>query len=171
MWVMESNGQSKRVEDMKRPRRRDGAKEDVKEMNNHIFSSRLLFARSRLRGLLILLALWTTCANAEPSATESAKSVLVRLLDQRASDFAFQPIAAVDGNDVYEIEASNGKVVVRGNSPVSMLRGAYAYLREACHCMVGWEGRHIDLPAQLPDFPKTRVVSPYQLRQDYNVCT
>jgi alpha-N-acetylglucosaminidase len=37
--------------------------------------------------------------------------------------------------------------------------------------MVGWEGQHVDLPQKLPDFPKTRVVSPFQLRQDYNVCT
>ena len=72
---------------------------------------------------------------------------------------------------VYEIEAHNGTVTIRGNTPVSMSRGAYAYLRDACHCMVGWEGKHIDLPATFPDYPKTRIVSPYEFRQDYNVCT
>jgi alpha-N-acetylglucosaminidase len=103
--------------------------------------------------------------------TDAAHDVLSRLVGDRASSFAFQQIESDHDKDVYEIEAHGGHVTIRGNTPVSMSRGAYAYLREACHCMFGWEGKYIDLPATLPDFPKTRVVSPYQLRQDYNVCT
>ena len=125
----------------------------------------------KFRRCIFLALLWivTTSAVAEPR--DAARDVLTRTIGDRAASFTFEQIPAADGQDVYEIEAHGGKVIVRGNTPVSMSRGAYAYLRQACHCMVGWEGRHIDLPATLPDFPQTRVVSPYQLRQDYNVCT
>ena len=121
-------------------------------------------------GLLCVVTLF--CTNpTRADQKEAARHVLERVIGDRAAGFTFQEIPADAGRDVFEIEARDGKVTVRGNSPVSLSRGAYAYLRQACNCMVGWEGRHVDLPATLPDFPPTRVVSPYQLRQDYNVCT
>jgi alpha-N-acetylglucosaminidase len=110
-------------------------------------------------------------AKAFAAPTDAARGVLNRLIGQRASSFSFESVPAEDGKDVYEVEASNGKVIVRGNSGVSMSRGAYDYLRQTCNVQVGWNGRHVDLPAKFPDLAKQRVVSPYQLRQDYNVCT
>src|SRR5581483_10975832 len=159
MLAMGLNGPSKRAPEFE-PRRHEGTKRS--------WSCEYRFVTSCFRGLFVLLC-FLNSAHAQP--IEVARQVLERIIGDRSSSFTFQQIDSDQGQDVYEIEARNGAVTIRGNTPVSMSRGAYAYLREACHCMVGWEGRHVDLPVTLPDFPRTRVVSPYLLRQDYNVCT
>src|SRR5436190_2126755 len=145
MWAMGLSGRSKpgRECSMKALRHKD-----TKTQSKNKF---ILF--------FVSLCLWVFVLNqgARGSATP-AKDVLQRLIGDRASGFTFEQIPVDNGNDVYEIEAHDGKVIVRGNTPISMSRGAYAYLREACHCMVGWEGQHVELPEKLPDFAKTRVV-------------
>jgi alpha-N-acetylglucosaminidase len=133
--------------------------------------------RMRKVTAVIVVLLFSTLAIAadispSPSPAAAAHNVLQRVIGQRADEFTFESIPQADsGEDVYEAKASGGKVTVRGNSAVSMCRGAYDYLRAKCHCMFGWEGENMDLPTKLPDMGKHRVVSPYALRQDYNVCT
>ena len=103
-------------------------------------------------------------------AVTSAQAVIVRLLGARASEFKLQLMASEGGNDTIEVEGTNGKVIVRGTSPVALTRGVYHYLRQATHSEVTWSGKHLVLPKRLPDYPKTRVSSPYKLRLYYNVC-
>lgn len=121
---------------------------------------------------LFILVLGVGCTSAGSNSAGAASAVMQRVIGQRARSFVFEPIANIpNGLDVYEIQAAGGKVTVRGNSAVAMCRGAYDYLRGECHCMFTWEGEHMDLPARLPDIAFRRVVSPYSLRQYYNVCT
>jgi alpha-N-acetylglucosaminidase len=106
------------------------------------------------------------------SAADAAQAVLARQLGAHAESFHFSVIpAAPDGTDVWEASAQNGIVKVGGSSAVAMVRGAYAYLREAAHGMITWSGSHLPLPARLPDWSGRRDASPYRFRQYMNPCT
>lgn len=106
----------------------------------------------------------------ERRAVKSADGVVARLLGARASEFKLELMTSEHGNDVFEVEGKDGAVVVRGTNPIALTRGVYHYLRQATHSQVTWGGEHLVLPKHLPDYPKTRVSSPYKLRLYYNVC-
>jgi alpha-N-acetylglucosaminidase len=109
--------------------------------------------------------------SAQQTAVSSARGVLARQLGARAVEFDLAWIPLADGHEVYEIEASAGRVKVSGSSGGAICRGAYSYLREACHAMITWSGRHLDLPSSLPDFAHRRVACPYRFVQYLNPCT
>jgi alpha-N-acetylglucosaminidase len=122
--------------------------------------------------LVFVLCLITAATSVNASvATDSAGGVLQRLIGERASSFQFRDIDAVDGEDVFEVDARDGRVNIAGSSGVAMCRGAYEYLRAACNASVSWEGDHLDLPARFPDFDHRRVVCPNRYRHYFNVCT
>ncbi len=128
----------------------------------------------RLILLLALLAGWTAaCANPSQTAdaTMAAGAVLGRTLGDRAREFHLGTLPDGDGHDVYEYEASNGSVTVRGSSPVAIARGAYDYLRAQGLGMDGWDGPQFRLTVRWPDAPKTRVECPFLIRHSYNVVT
>ena len=100
----------------------------------------------------------------------SAHEVLQRVLADKADQFVLEVLPSKGAMDEFEVEARNGKVFVKGNTPVALARGAYHYLRYAAHSQVTWSGKNLDLPKRLPDFPKVHVNSPYQFRLYYNVC-
>ena len=107
----------------------------------------------------------------QQTAVSSARDVLVRQLGGRAAEFDLAWIPLADGREVYEIEASAGRVKISGSSGSALCRGAYSYLREACHAMITWSGRHVELPSGLPDFAHRRVACPYKFVQYLNPCT
>jgi alpha-N-acetylglucosaminidase len=105
------------------------------------------------------------------TAVSSAEAVLKRQLGSRAAEFHLRSIPPEQGREVYEIEASGGRVSISGSSGVALCRGAYSYLRSACGSMIAWSGSNLDLPATLPDQPLQRVVCPYKFVQYLNPCT
>lgn len=134
----------------------------------------------RFRVVLCILALAlhglaTTSALAGAGKHEdgvvAARRVLERLLDRRAASFELVLIKGDTTGDTFDVEAVGGTVRVRATSPVALVRGAYHYLRTACHCMVTWSGTQLRLPARFPNLSRVVVHSPYRLRQYYNVCT
>lgn len=104
-------------------------------------------------------------------AVLAAGGVLGRLLGPRAHEFALAWIPKENGHEVYEITAAQGRVSIQGSSGVAISRGAYMYLRQSCHAMVTWSGRHLELPAKFPDYEPQRVVCPYKFTQYFNPCT
>lgn len=102
---------------------------------------------------------------------EAARGVLDRQLGKRAADFDLRLVESDAGHEVYEISAAHGRVSIAGSSAVALCRGAYSYLRQHCHAMVTWSGKHLDLPASLPDLSQQRVVCPYRFTQYLNPCT
>jgi alpha-N-acetylglucosaminidase len=101
---------------------------------------------------------------------ESARSVLSRVLGERASEFNLEALVSDNNLDTYEIETKDGKVTVRGNSAIALTRGVYYYLRNAAHSQITWSGEHLNLPKPLPDYPVTQIATPYKFRLYYNVC-
>lgn len=119
----------------------------------------------------LLSASGTSATGPGALAVQAARSVLSRVLGERAEDFDVAWIAPENGRQVYEVQASGGRVGIKGSSGVALSRGVYAYLREACHGMIAWSGRHLPLPARFPDFASRKVVCPYRFVQYYNPCT
>jgi alpha-N-acetylglucosaminidase len=107
----------------------------------------------------------------------AARQLVARILPQRANAFVVEPLSREAGSgdagkDVYEVEASGGRVFLRGNNGVAVASALYYYLTEVCHCQVTWNGVNLQLPAQLPGVSKkVRRLSPYRYRYYLNYCT
>jgi alpha-N-acetylglucosaminidase len=105
-------------------------------------------------------------------AIEAARGVLQRTVGGAAQSFQLAELPArADGLDAFEVEAKDGTVTVRGTTPVAICRGAYEYLKNACHVQVSWNGVPGKLPARLPDYTKRSVVGPNRWRHYFNICT
>ena len=70
------------------------------------------------------------------SPEEAASKLVERLLPGRSQQFVFQTIPQQGGCDVFELESRDGKLVVRGNSALSMAFGLNWYLKYYGHCNV-----------------------------------
>ncbi|MFO1531803.1 MAG: alpha-N-acetylglucosaminidase, partial [Kiritimatiellia bacterium] len=80
----------------------------------------------------------------------AAGGLIRRIAPGHADQFLVETIPAEDGRDVFEIESRDGKVVLRGNSPLSVAVGLNWYLKYTCRCSVSMNGRQLNLPARLP---------------------
>jgi len=104
--------------------------------------------------------------------TQAAQGVLQRTIGKQASSFELTTLPTrKDGLDRFTIEAKDGKVMVAGTSGVAICRGAYEYLRNACHVQVNWSESNVKMPARLPDYTKRDVVCPNKYRHYFNICT
>jgi len=108
---------------------------------------------------------------APADAAVAAANLARRVLKDRADAFAFETIPADAGRDVFEVESAGGKVVVRGNSGVSMAVGLNWYLRHRCRCNVSLCGSNVNLPRELPEVrPAVRKTAWAKQRYFLNYC-
>ena len=108
---------------------------------------------------------------ATPDAVSPAAMLAGRVLGDRAKEFRFESIPLDNGQDLFEFESSAGTATVRGSSGVAMATGLNWYLRYCCNANISWCGDQLHLPKPLPDATKTRQVSPYRHRYNFNYCT
>ena len=107
----------------------------------------------------------------DDDAPRAAEALLERLLPGHVDHFAFELLEPELGRDVFELETVEGKLVVRGNTAVSMAMGLHWYLKHHCHAHVSWYGDQLSLPEPLPVVrPKVRRVSWAQHRYFLNYC-
>ena len=86
--------------------------------------------------------------------------------------FCSKSVPRADGLDVFELESSQGKIVVRGSTGVAIASGLNWYLKHYCHAHVSWSGQQLKLPDPLPLLEtKVRIVTPYRYRHYFNYCT
>lgn len=106
-------------------------------------------------------------------ADAAARGLVQRILPKHANQFIVQTIPSDNGRDVFEIESRDGKIMLRGDNPVSTASALNRYLKEFCHCDISWNcGDQLNVPKKLPVVPeKIRIVSPCQFRYAYNFCT
>lgn len=112
----------------------------------------------------------------EPAASPAvlaASQLVERIVPKQAGEFVVETIPAADGQDVFEVESRHGKVVLRGNTGVSIASALNWYLQNECHCAISWNcGDQLKLPGTLPAVAgKVRVASPHKFRYAYNFCT
>lgn len=102
----------------------------------------------------------------------AASGLLGRILPAYSSQFTTAFVAPENGMDVFEIESAGDKIVLRGNTPVSIASALNHYLKHICRCHVSRNGDQLSLPAPLPlVHAKIRIVSPHRVRFFYNPCT
>ncbi|HZI33792.1 MAG TPA: alpha-N-acetylglucosaminidase N-terminal domain-containing protein, partial [Candidatus Binatia bacterium] len=125
-----------------------------------------------LAGLLANPAVRAGEAASSP-AVQAATSLIQRVVPQDAKYFTVETIPPANGQDVFEVESRDGKIVLRGNDGVSIASALNWYLENKCHCDISWNcGNQLNLPKPLPMVPKAvRVVSPHKYRYAYNFCT
>jgi alpha-N-acetylglucosaminidase len=102
----------------------------------------------------------------------AAKELLHRIIPAQTSHFVIEPLKAKNGQDCFQIESRNGKIVLSGNNGVSIASALYYYLNDFCHCQITWNGVNLHLPNPLPNVPnKITKYSPYHYRYYLNYCT
>ena len=104
---------------------------------------------------------------------DAARAALARLFGPaaRTISLTLEPASQAGSRPWYAAESRGGKLSVRGDTPVALVRGAYASLRDAGLAHVSWDGDRVALPAQLPDLATGRVESPFRHRAYLNTCT
>ena len=95
-----------------------------------------------------------------------------RVLKERAAGFIFERMDEQSSQDFFEISGRRGKIVIRGNSGVSLASGLNWYLKEYCNAQFTIIDEQLNLPDPLP-LPKAAewVETPYKYRYFFNVCT
>ncbi len=120
---------------------------------------------------LIVLSGACLYTEAADGVHKAVRGLVERLVPERADCFVFETIEQDGGSDVFEIEARNGKVTIRGNNGVARAAGVNWYLNHYCGAQVSWCGSHLKLPDPLPDVqPKVRKTSWAKYRYFLNYC-
>lgn len=121
--------------------------------------------------VIVLTLLCCRAALAGGSPEKAAGDLLRRLLPERAREFVLESIPQENGQDVFEMESRDGKVVVRGSNGVAIASGLNWYLKHYANCHVSWCGDQLRLPKPLPAVPeKVRRASPFKYRYCFNYC-
>lgn len=105
---------------------------------------------------------------------QAAEALLKRVTGKHANDFeVLVTPRQKDGKDWFSFYASDdGRIVLEGNTGVSVASALHRYLRQYCGYHISWCGSSTELPERLP-LPVERVdrVSPYKFRYYLNYCT
>ncbi len=98
--------------------------------------------------------------------------LIERVIPGYANQFEVETISQEKGKDVFEITAKNGKILLKGNNPVSQASALNWYLKYECKAHFSWTGDQLDLPEKLPR-PKEpfRKVILAEHRVHFNYCT
>ena len=91
--------------------------------------------------LAITLATPALFGQTEPAANPAAaaRELIARVLPEHAGSFVCEVIPPDAGKDVFEIEAKDGKIVLRGNHGIAIATAFNWYLRLQCLINYDWE--------------------------------
>ena len=107
-----------------------------------------------------------------PSPDQAAQALIARILPAQAKSFSCEVIPLAEGKPVFEIEAKDGRIVLRGSDGVALASAFNWYLKHVANCQVSSRGDQLAIPEKLPVPPaKIRKVSPYQNINYMNYCT
>ncbi|MBS1563385.1 MAG: alpha-N-acetylglucosaminidase, partial [Bacteroidetes bacterium] len=102
----------------------------------------------------------------------AAKALIQRVLPAAAASFDVAFIPQSKDKDVFELESVNDRIMLRGNTVVSVASALNYYLKNYAHCDISWNGSNLKLPSPLPAVTaKIRKETPYQYRYYLNYCT
>ena len=118
----------------------------------------------------LILAVIATSTMMATTTTDGARGVIQRLIGDRADDITISEMPSPNGLDVYEVNATDGRLEIGGSSQSAICYAFHKYLREACNSMTTWSGSSMQLPERWNDYC-AKGSSPYKLRYFLNVCT
>jgi len=96
--------------------------------------------------------------NSSNNIIQPAKKVIERLIGKRVYDIEFLSIPNDNGFETFEVEAKNGKLLIKGSSTVAFCYGFSTYLKEACHSMATWGGEHINIRQSGPILKRNKLL-------------
>ena len=121
--------------------------------------------------LLSLFVLGSHCLPQPPKGEPipAVQGLIERLLGKDyVAKFQYELIPSANGYDVFELDSSGGRPVLRGNSGVALASALNHYLKYWCHCSVSWgrngTGDQLRLPHDLPLPTKLTKTSPVKYR-------
>lgn len=104
-----------------------------------------------MKQIIALFIITLLCAGcAKDPQIQAAYDLIERVTPGYKSQFKLELIEPVDGQDVYQIAAKGGKIVLRGNNTVSLATAYNQYLKYTCNAHVSWFGNQLNLPSILP---------------------
>ena len=115
--------------------------------------------------LVLLLGYLTASAN-------PINGLLERIDKGASKKFKTELIETNSKTDFFELDQSKGKVIVRGNSYVSIATGINWYLKYYANKHLTWNNMTTELPDKLPAVKqKQRHETSHQVRYYLNYCT
>ncbi len=129
--------------------------------------------------LFVTTLLICSCIHAKNTPLSKAKmkevseALIKRVVPAHAIFFQVEIIESDHGEDVFEVESSGSRIILRGNTPVEVASALNWYLKYYAHCQISWNGNNLNLPPKsLPTVPaKVKKHSPYKERVYLNYCT
>ena len=113
-----------------------------------IYSLVLVFFIGCAAAALPTGALGARAAESEAPGPQAIRGLVERLLPGHAEDFVIETIPAERGQDVFEVApGAGGKIVLRGNNPVSQAVALNHYLKHVAYISVSW---YADAPIPNP---------------------
>ncbi|MCY1646591.1 alpha-N-acetylglucosaminidase [Caulobacter sp. SL161] len=100
----------------------------------------------------------------------AARASLKRLFGRRLAG-AHLTVSPGAERSWYAIAGKGGSLSISGDSPVALVRGAYAHLRQAGLAHVSWEGDRVVQAGAVPAGAGARVETPFRHRAYLNTCT
>src|ERR1700761_9195083 len=107
---------------------------------------------------------------APPDGAQASAAALKRLFGP-AADHIRLSLEPGGARTWYEAQGREGRLSVRGDTPVALVRGACAALADAGCAHVSWDGTHAKPAFAWPDLATGRVESPFAHRAYLNTCT
>lgn len=124
------------------------------------------------RIILFIYLLCTGMCLWASSPVQSTRKLIERITPGYSKQFVLKLIDAENGQDVYEISGTAGRVVLSGNNAVSLATAYNQYLKYTCHTHLSWFGNQLNLPKVLPAPATTvRQVIQGKYRVYMNYCT
>jgi alpha-N-acetylglucosaminidase len=123
---------------------------------------------------LLLCLMLGSCSGGKEGTLDkqAARALIARVVPDYADLFEIAYIPQEAGSDVFELEQSGDKIVLRGNNGVSVASALNYYLTHYAHCDYSWNGSNMVFPDPVPTVPaKIRQVTPYRYRHYFNYCT
>lgn len=131
-----------------------------------------LTQRRFLAGLLAAL-LWQILPTHAAETAKPVRQLIERIAPGHVQEFVLETIPAPAGENVFEVEERGGKIVLRGDSPLSQAVALNWYLKHDAFVDVSWYADDaVKVPARLPLPPeKIRRTTKLQHRFFLNYCT
>lgn len=122
--------------------------------------------------LVVTVAAGAQVRPADKPDKRAAAALIERVLPGCSHRFEVRMIPAEAGNDVFELSARNGKIVLAGNNGVAVASALNYYLKNYCNFELTWNGPGCGVPERFPlEVEPVRKVTPHKLRYYLNYCT
>lgn len=126
-----------------------------------------------MKNKLIMLCMVLLANMAVYAQTQSSYDLIERITPGYSDQFTIEIKPDNNGGeDYFEIGSKDGKVLLKGNNPVSVATAFNWYLKYYCKCQISWFGDQLNLPKKLvrPTAIERKTING-KYRVNFNYCT